>query len=93
VPSNKFRSKRLFQIIRNPLITKLEVKSKFPCELAIILTKISTLKILDLRNNSIDDAEAIALAQNTRLSILDLSNNKIGDAAAMEFGQNATPQS
>ena len=51
----------------------------------------STLRRLDLSNNSISDAGAVALAQalhhNSTLWKLDLSNNSIGDAGAVALAQ------
>ena len=51
----------------------------------------STLKTLDLSNNSISDAGAVALAQalhhNSTLWKLHLSNNSIGDAGAVALAQ------
>ena len=59
--------------------------------LAQVLHHNSTLRELDLSNNSISDAGAVALAQalhhNSTLRELDLSNNSISDAGAVALAQ------
>ena len=59
--------------------------------LALALHHNSTLKTLDLSNNSISDAGAVALApalhHNSTLKWLDLSNNSISDAGAVALAR------